>query len=152
MFIFFFFNAASDVLLMSNLTNGNLAYDDQVIVFRCIIRGTILVWKSDEYIGSVADGRDLRLTFVDQDGHTERSSLVGSTVARLVSVTTVNGGTVIESELRIRASLATGMSSVTCTNNGGGAMNTTAFRKKEFSHVIAIVVNFFFKQVWYHEW
>ena len=128
--LIFFINLASDVMLTGNLTNINLAYDDQVIVFRCIARGTILVWKSDDYIGSIANGRDLRLTFVDQPGHTERSPLVDGTVATVVSVTTVNGETFIESELRIRASLAISRSSaVTCTNNGRGGMNTTEFRK-----------------------
>ena len=39
----------------------SIAYDDQVIVFRCITRSTILVWQSDDYIGPIADGRDLRL-------------------------------------------------------------------------------------------
>ena len=122
-------------MLTSNLTSGILAYDDQVIVFRCVARGTILVWESDDYIGSIADGRDLRLTFIDQPGHTEPSQLVDGTVASLISVTDVNGDTVIESELRIMASLATSLSSaVTCTNNGRGGRNTTEFRKKEVSY------------------
>ena len=119
-------------MLTSNLTSQRLAYDEQLIAFRCIARGNILVWQSDDYIGSVADGRDLRVTFVDSPGHTERSPLVDGTVASLVSSTTVNGETIIESELQITASLATSVSSaVTCTNNGGGAMNTTEFRKQE---------------------
>ena len=126
------FNLASDVMLTSNLTSQRLAYDEQLIVFRCIAKGTILVWQSDDYIGSVADGRDLRVTFVDSPGHIERSPLVDGTVASLVSVTTVNGETTIESELHISASLATGVSSaVTCTNNGRGGTNTTEFRKYE---------------------
>ena len=118
------------VQLTSNLTNGNVAYDDQVITFRCSIRGTILVWKSDYYIGSIADGRDLRLTFVDPVGHTERSSLVGNTVARVVDVVDDIDGTLIVSELEIRASLSMRNASVICTNNGLGRMNTTYFRKE----------------------
>jgi hypothetical protein len=122
------------VALTSNLTSGNLAYDDQLIVFRCVARSTILVWQSDDYIGPIDDGRDLRLTFVDQPGHTERSRLVDDTVASLVGVTYVDGNYVIESELRIVASLATSISSaVTCTNNSRGGRNTTNFRKKEVS-------------------
>ena len=118
------------VRLTSNLTNGNLAYDGQVIVFRCITRGTILVWQSDGYIGPVADGRDLRLTFVDRNGHTEHSPLVGSTVARVISIIEDINGTLIDSELEIRASLSMSNASVTCTNNGLGRMNTTSFRKE----------------------
>ena len=118
-------------MLTSNLTSGNLAYDDQVIVFRCITQGAILIWESNDYIGPIADGRDLRLSFVDPPGHTESSQLVDGTVASLVSVTDVNGDTVIESELQIMASLATSLSSaVTCTNNGLGGRNTIEFRKK----------------------
>ena len=133
-------------MLTSNLTIGNLAYNDQVIVFRCIIRGTILVWESDDYIGPVADGRDLRLTFVDPPGHTESNQLVDSTVASLVSVTDVDGDIVIESELRILASLATSLSSaVTCTNDGRGGRNTSEFRKEIVSHyyVNEIIVQYF---------
>ena len=134
-------NLASEVMLTSNLTSGNLAYNDQVIVFRCVARGTILVWESDHYIGPIADGRDLRLTFVDPPGHTEPSQLVDGTVATLVSVTTVDGDTVIESELRILASLATSLSSaITCTNNGRGGRNTTEFRKKEVSYLLIYYV------------
>ena len=118
------------VKLTSNLTSENVAYDEQVIAFRCITRGTILVWRSDDYIGSVADGRDLRLTFVDPDGHTERSPLVVSTVARVISITEDIDGTLIDSELVITASLSTRNSSVTCTNNGLERMNTTYFRKQ----------------------
>jgi hypothetical protein len=124
-------------MLTSNLTSGNLAYDDQVIVFRCIARGTILVWQSDDYIGPIADGQDLRLTFVDQPGHTVPSQLVDGTTATLVGVTTVDGDTDIESELQIVASLATDVSSaVTCTNNGRGGSSTTEFRKKEVSYLL----------------
>ena len=127
-------------MLTSNLTIGNLAYDDQVIVFRCVARGTILVWESDDYIGPTANGRDIRLTFFDQPGHTEPSQLVDGTVASLVSVTDVNGDTFIESELRIMASLATSLSSaVTCTNNGRGGRNTTEFRKIKF-HIIIMLM------------
>ena len=117
---------------MSNLTNGNIAYDGQMITFRCIARGTIHVWKSNEYIGPVDDGHDLRLTFVDQVGRTETSSTVADTVARLVSVTEDSDGTLIESELFIRASLSNTISSVTCTNNGLGGVNTTTFREEKF--------------------
>ena len=115
--------------LTSNLTDGNIAYNDQVIVFRCITRGAILIWQSDDYIGPIADGRDLRLSFVDQPGHTERSQLVDGTVARVINIVDDMDGTLIESELVIRASLSMQSSSVTCTNNGLGRMNTTYFRK-----------------------
>ena len=129
-----FNNLASEVMLTSNLTSGNVAYDDQVIVFRCVAQGTILVWQSDDYIGPIADGRDLRLSFVDPPGHTESSQLVDGTVASLVSVTDVNGDTVMESDLRIMTSLATSLSSaITCTNNGGGGRNTAEFRKEKTS-------------------
>ena len=121
------------VELTSNLTDGNIAYDDQVIVFRCITRGTILVWQSDDYIGPIADGRDLRLTFFDQPGHTERSQLVDGTVARVISVVEDMDGILIDSGLVIRASLSMQSSSVTCTNNGLGRMNTTYFRKLRIS-------------------
>jgi hypothetical protein len=131
------------VTLTSNLTSGNLAYDDQIIVFRCVARGTILVWQSDDYIGPIADGRDLRLTFVDPPGHTEPSQLVDGTVASLVGVTTnVDGDYVIESELRIIASLATDVSSaVTCTNNGRGGSSTAEFRKEKDSYYYVSNVN-----------
>ena len=117
------------VELTSNLTDGNIAYDDQVIVFRCIARSTILVWQSDDYIGPIADGRDIRLTFVDPPGYTERSQSVDGTVARVINVIDDMDGTLIDSELVIRASLSMRNASVTCTNNGLGRMNTTYFRK-----------------------
>ena len=117
------------VELTSNLTNGSIAYDDQVIVFRCVARGTILVWESDDYIGPIADGRDLRLSFVDPPGHTESSQLVDGTIARVIDIVEDMDGTIIESELVIRASLSMRNASVTCTNNGLGRMNTTYFRK-----------------------
>ena len=116
-------------MLTSNLTSDNLAYDDQVIVFRCFARGTILVWQSDDYIGPIADGRDLRLTFIDPPGHTESSQLVDGTVARVINVIEDIDGTLIESELVIRASLSMRNASITCANNSPGRMNTTYFRK-----------------------
>ena len=117
------------VELTSNLTDGNIAYNDQVIVFRCVTRGIILVWQSDDYIGPIADGRDLRLTFIDPPGHTEHSQLVAGTVARVINIIEDIDGILIDSELVIRASLSMQNSSVTCTNNGLGRMNTSYFRK-----------------------
>jgi hypothetical protein len=124
------------VELTSNLTDGNVAYDDQVIVFRCIARGTILVWQSDDYIGPIADGQDLRLTFVDQPGHTVPSQLVDGTVASVVSIIEDADGVLIDSELKIRASLSMRNAAVTCTNNGLGRMNTTYFRKEAIYDIV----------------
>ena len=117
------------VALTSNLSNNNAAYDGQMIVFRCISRGTLHIWSSNEYIGT--GGQDLRLSFVDSAGQTAISSVFSETFARLVSVRNrYSGAPLMESELYIMARRMR-RCAVSCSNNGIGEPNTTFFGKED---------------------
>ena len=120
----------SDVMLTSNLTNGDVAYNDQAIKFQCTVNGgAIQTWISDEYIGP--GGYLLQLSIAHSIGHIEPSTRVPGTIAKLTNNTQVDGTMVLESELLISASLKQSHSSVECkTNGGGGATDTISFRKE----------------------
>ena len=118
-----------EVLLASNLTNGGVAYDGQVIMFRCrIIDSVVLTWSSDEYIGT--EGTVLQVSIAHEIGYSPPRTDVEDTVAILTNKTQVNGINVIDSELHIRTTLLRPTSSIICRKDGvGGAANTTSFRK-----------------------
>ena len=122
-------NVGEEVLLTSNLANSGEAYDGQEIVFNCrVIDSVVLTWTSDEYIGT--DGALLQVSIAHNIGYSPPTDIEG-TVVTLINKSQVNGMNVIDSELRIRATLLRPTSSVTCRKDGvGGAANTTAFRKE----------------------
>ena len=119
----------SSVSLTNNLNEVNIAYEAQTVTFRCIIQGTgtILTWISDDYIGS--GGVVLQFASLHSPGWNASNSLNPTTVATLISANTVNGVTVIESELRIIASVQYPTSSVSCRVDNYGELNTAMFRK-----------------------
>ena len=118
--------AQSDVSLTSNLNEGNIAYDTQTVTFRCTIRGSVLTWSSEEYVGF--GGYTLQFASVHSAGRTNTSVRVPTTTATLIS-TTENGETVLVSQLRIIATVQHPTSSVTCRVYDRGAENTISFRK-----------------------
>ena len=122
--------AFSDVMLHreTDLSEGSTAYHGQNIVFRCIIRGsgTVLTWSSDDYIG--VGGHTLQFASVHRPGTTDSSLTVPTTNATLISTSTDNGVTVIESELHIRANVTHSTSFVTCQVNGQGNSKTATFQ------------------------
>ena len=120
-----------DVLLTSNLAEGDTAYNTQPVTFRCIIQGTStnLIWISDEYIGS--NGDVLQFASIDPPGVTGTISAKPTTIATLINASTDSDTrvTVIESKLRISASSQYPNSTVTCRVNGYEALNVSRFRK-----------------------
>lgn len=126
--------AQTNVTLTSSLYEGNIAYDTQNVTFQCITHGngTILSWKSDDYIGS--GGAMFEFISIDDPGSTTMIHTKPTTTAILISTTTefdANTGvrvSEIVSELRIMASLQYPISSVSCQVNGNGPLNSTMFR------------------------
>ena len=116
----------SEVILTSNLNDGNIAYNDETVIFTCIIQGygTILTWTSNEYIGQ---GHVLEFASVDSPGRTATGSVNPTTTATLIRATTNpdTGVTVIVSDLRITASV---QYHVSCRINSHGRANTTTFQ------------------------
>ena len=117
------------VQLTSTLFNGDVAYEGQQVNFTCITRGTddILTWSSDHYIDDV-----LQVGFHDGPGFTEYSLRNPSTVATLISATTNDELTVIESRLQITASVQNPISNVSCRINSHGPVSTITFRKERW--------------------
>lgn len=113
------------VTLTSTLHKGNLALDEQQVNFTCIITSTdgILKWRSEHYIVG-----DLQISFHDHHGFTESNLQIPSTVATLINTTSNGGVMVIESRLRITASMQNPNSSVSCQINSNGTMNRIAFQ------------------------
>ena len=121
----------SEVLLTSNLNEGNTAYDNQIVTFRCTLRSKeiILAWSSSDYIGPT--GTVLEFSSVDRHGRNETSQLHQTTVATLINATTDpdTGVTEIVSELRITTSAQYPNSSVSCQVDNHGTPITTVFCK-----------------------
>jgi hypothetical protein len=93
-------------------------------------------WYSEEYIGS---GGDLIEIVRNGDGNNQ-TRRGGDTVATTVSVNTVNGITMIVSQLHIMTSESFETSSVTCATNGNGpraqkviSFNTTGMKVSFFT-------------------
>jgi hypothetical protein len=116
----------SGVQLTSTLFNGDIAYEGQQVNFTCIITSQedFLTWSGDHYID-----QPLQIGFHDEPGHQEPSLQHPSTVATLVNATTNGGVIVIESQLRITASIQYPNSSVSCQIDDKGEMSTITFRK-----------------------
>ena len=124
----------TNVIMTSNLNEGNTAYDAQTVTFLCVTQGigTLLSWTSGDYIGS--GGAALEFFSIHGPGTTEHSSTNPTTVATLISATnnaTTRVSTII-SELRITVSEQYPTSSVNCSvSNGNEESNTTEFRKAD---------------------
>ena len=134
--------AQSEVSVTSNLIDGNIAYDNQTWIFRCITEGTsmTLTWTSDDYIGSGGDV--LQFKSVHSPGRTASNSINPTTIATLINATTVNGVTVIKSELCIIASVQYSMSSVECRANIHGTPTTILFQTilgKEMVYLVRLL-------------
>lgn len=114
------------VALNSTVSTKGVAYLDQVIVFTCITRDSlILEWYSNEYIGT--GGHRLQLVSVNCIGANETSDIPG-TSATCLNVTKENNETVIVSQLLVRAYLQIPASTVTCNNNGHGSNKSVTFQ------------------------
>ena len=117
---------ASDVTLSSTLGERSYAEPSESVVFSCITRDSHVVeWFSNEYIGTGGDGISLQSFNCLNSNVT--SDVYPTTRATCVRVTTENGVTVIESELRIVAALERPIAAVVCTNNGLGSTKTISF-------------------------
>ena len=90
----------SQVTLTDSLEPGQSACPKENVIFNCIVRGSrILLWGSDEYIGT--GGKQLEFSTADQDGDRINSSVNQDTFAILTNITD-NGGTILlQSELHI---------------------------------------------------
>ena len=130
----------SEVLLTSNLNEGNIAYDAETIIFTCTIRGngTILTWTSAEYIGRGGDV--LEFSSIDSSGQTTSSSDNPTTIATLINTNTDPDTqvTMIKSELHIIASVRHPTSSVGCRINSHGKANITEFETVPSKKIIPI--------------
>ena len=119
------------VMLTSNLNDGNVGYDSQRVTFGCTINSTekILAWRSHDYIGPGGDV--LEFTSIGNLERTRHSALHQTTVATLISITADNntGVTIIESELYIIISIRYPKSSVSCQINSHGTPNVITFSK-----------------------
>ena len=122
----------SDVLLISNLNEDNIAYNSQIITFLCTTRGTgtILSWYSEDYIGSGSGGLALEFSSVHHPGRTETSPTNPKTIGTLISTSTNTSSNVTEivSVLNITADIQYPNSNITCRVNGNGTHNTTEFQ------------------------
>ena len=108
------FSAVNSQILSSNLTGEPLCPGD-IATFTCETRGSyILVWSSDEYIGS--SGTQLEFLTIDIVGRVLVSPINPNTFATLISNTIEDGVRVLVSTLRIRALSQFLNSSVTCTS------------------------------------
>ena len=124
------------VQLTSTLFNGDTAYEGQQVVFTCVTTGTddILTWRSEHYIEGI-----LQVSFHDPLGSTDSNPQNPSTVATLINATSNGGVIVIESRLRITASMQNSISSVSCQINSIGLVETITFRKDQFISRFALI-------------
>ena len=84
----------------------------------------VLGWSSDEYIGQ---GGSLQLSTIEMIGEVKTSTSMDGNItatATLTNNTNVNGDHVLESTLRITATVA---STVTCSNSGTGGTGSIEF-------------------------
>ena len=114
--------------LTSTLRQGNYSCPRDEVIFTCTIRGPstlsslTLVWRSAEYIS-----RSLQLSTANMIGHVETSTDMDGNItatATLTNNTNVNGEHILESTLRITATMA---STVTCSNSGTGGTESIEF-------------------------
>ena len=125
----------ANVELTNTLFDGNVAYEEQQIIFTCTTTGlhNFLTWSSDHYLD-----QPLQISFHDELGHQESSPQNPSTVATLVDATTNGGVTVIVSQLQITASMQNSISNVSCQMDNNGVMGTITFSKELFAWVVGI--------------
>ena len=115
----------------SSLTDG-YARPGQVVIFTCETRDTtLMVWRSEQYIGGGGDQIEILSL-----GESTDQTRPGGTVATRVGVNNDNGITVIVSKLYIVASAQFPFSSVTCSINGQGPSQTINFNVTGKSHTI----------------
>ena len=98
------------------------AYDGEIVIFTCVVEGNTIAWSSDEYIGT--DGNRLEFISNDQKG-TEYN--VGQTVATLLNISSMNGLTMLESQLQISVRSAFQISSIRCHDIGSDSVNSISF-------------------------
>ena len=118
---------ASDTTLSSTLDGRLFAQPGESVVFSCTTRGSLVQeWSSDEYIGSGGDTISL-LSFTCLNSNVT-SNVYHSTTATCVNVTTVNGISIIKSELRIIAAPERPIATVMCANNGSLSNESITFQ------------------------
>lgn len=109
--------------LTSTLREGNYTCPGEEVIFTCTIRGSsglsvfVLGWSSTEYIGQ---GGSLQLSTANMLGDIRTSIGMDGNItatATLTNNTIDNGDRVLQSTLRITATMA---STVTCSGTGGG--------------------------------
>ena len=126
LFIIILIIATSYAQRLTSSLSTEYAYPEQAVMFRCVtINSPILAWSSPEYIGE--NGVQLELLSVNTPGITMTSQIDSNTVAILSNVTTEDGQTVIESNLRVVVSARFQISLVSCHNVGQGTVNSITF-------------------------
>ena len=108
--------------LRSTLREGNHACPGDEVIFTCTVRGQSSLavlnvgWSSTEYIGQ---GGSLQLSTANVIGRVETSTDMDGNITATATLTnnTVNGELILESTLRITATVA---STVTCSDTSGG--------------------------------
>ena len=110
--------------LTSTLREGNRTCPGEEVIFTCTVRGSsgisvlVLGWSSDEYI--IGQSGSLQLSTANMIGDVETSTGMDGSITATAIVTNntnVNGERILESTLRITATVA---STVTCRDPNGG--------------------------------
>ena len=112
--------------LHTTTTGVLVAYDGETVIFTCETRNSrTIAWSSNDYIGT--GGTRLELTDVESEG-TYRNASTGRASAVLISVDrSVQGMTILVSQLHIAIVSTYQTSSVTCHSVGGDESNTITF-------------------------
>ena len=113
----------SQVTLTYSLEPGQSACPKENVIFNCIVRESrILLWASDEYIGT--DGEQLEFSTADRDGDRMNSSVNQDTFAILTNVTDHGGTILLQSELHI---VSTQSSIVSCLTTDAASRRSIDF-------------------------
>ena len=130
--------------LTSTLREGNRTCPEEEIIFTCTIRGSsvlVLDWSSPEYIVQVGS---LQLSTANMLGAIRISTGMDGNItatATLTNITIDNGYRVLQSTLRITATVA---STVTCSSSGGtggtGSIEFSISGTYTYTFIIVIII------------
>lgn len=111
----FFAAFSKNVTLNSTLIDEQYTcIDDPSVKFTCVTTGsTVLIWRSNDFIGADDTDQFLFISNRDGEGLTRR---IRDSVATLTRNEIVNGQRVLESTLHITVMSSTPNTSVTCVN------------------------------------
>ena len=119
-----------ELIISSNLQQGNTVCPGDVVNFSCTTRGSsFLAWTSDPYIGP--DNVQLKFEFSDVIGTFKASNISNTTQAILTNVTEEDRELVLKSNLSITVlpSIDLQGHSVACLNTDVGVRNITTFSR-----------------------